>query len=123
VTARAFQNYPSISLHRPVEGYDRQMKKPIHGDELTIVYKGAVVKASCAEVMELPKRGAGAAKFTILSRTLFHNGADASLMDAGREVPVRVERVTTMGHKNMNIVSFFGTFEASETASAPAVHA
>lgn len=97
------------------------MKKPIHGDELTIRYQGATLKAQCSEVLEMPKRGPGAAKFTIVSKSLFHNGGEAFLMEGATEMAVRVERVTSMPHKRVNIVSFYGVFDSP--AAAVAAHA
>jgi hypothetical protein len=88
------------------------MKKPVYGDELTIRYQGAMLKATCNEVTEMPRRGPGAAKITIVSKTIFHNGGEAFLLSAGEEASMRVERVTTMPHKRINIVSFFGLFDA-----------
>jgi len=88
-----------------------RMKKPIHGDEITIRYNGETVKATCCEVMEIPKRGPGAAKFTILSKSLFHNGGEAFLTHGPVETPLRVERVTTMPHRRSSLVSFYGVFE------------
>jgi hypothetical protein len=93
------------------------MKKPIHGDVLTIIYKGEVVKATCSEVTETPKAGPGTARLTILSKTLFRNGTEASLLDGGKENPVTVERVTEMRHKRVNIVSFRGVFEEAAVSA------
>jgi hypothetical protein len=94
------------------------MKKPICGDELTIRYQGATLKANCSEVMELPKRGPGAAKFTIVSKSVFHNGGDATLLDGAVEMPVKVERVTSMPQKRIHIVSFYGMFDGAEIPTA-----
>jgi len=96
------------------------MKKPIHGDELTIRYQGAVVKAMCNEVMELPARGIGAAKFTIVSKSIFQNGSEAMLLEGTNEMALKVERVTLMPHKRINIVSFFGVFDGVEKQPARA---
>jgi hypothetical protein len=86
------------------------MKKPIHGDEVTILYQGTTMKATCGEVTELPDRGAGAAKFTITSRTVFRNGAEASLLDGGSQMPLKVEGVLSLSHRKINIVCLFGHF-------------
>ena len=67
--------------------------------------------ARCNEVTELPKNGPGAAKFTILSKILFHNGGQAMLMSGNTELPLRVERVTSIPQKRINIVSFYGVFD------------
>lgn len=87
------------------------MKKPIHGDPLSILYNGALVNATCSEITETPTAGPGAARLTILSRTLFKNGAEAKLMDGPNELALVVDRVTEMRHRNLNIVSFRGVFE------------
>jgi hypothetical protein len=96
------------------------MKKPIYGDQLSILYKGAVVTAMCNEITETPKGGPGAARFTILSKTLFKNGTEAHLIDGTKEMPITVERVTEMRHKNVNIISFRGIFDTAATARATA---
>lgn len=95
------------------------MKKPIHGDELTLRYQGALVKATCNEVTELPDRGAGAAKFTIISRTLFLKDGEAFLLGRGNEMSVKVERVTNLPQKHIYIVSLFGLFGADMPAARP----
>lgn len=89
------------------------MKKPIHGDELTIRYDGQMVRAKCNDVTELPARAPGLARFTIVSKTRFQRGAGAALMDPDGELEVNVERVTAMPHKGINIVSFVGLFDTS----------
>ena len=95
------------------------MKKPIHGDELTIRYQGATVTARCNDVTELPKNGPGAAKLTIHSKVLFHNGGQATLTDGATEMPLRVERVTSLPHERTNLISFYGLFDApAEVATA-----
>jgi hypothetical protein len=88
------------------------MKKPIHGDELTIRYSGAMVRARCDEIVETPTRGAGAARFTIVSQTRFERGHEAHLLEGAKELSIQVERVTMMGHRKANIVSFFGIFDS-----------
>jgi hypothetical protein len=94
------------------------MKKPIHGEELTIRYKGAVLKTLCGEVTDLPVRGAGAAKFNIVCKTAFQRGGDATLVEGGFELPIKVERVTVMGHNRLNIVSLSGEFESKPVQAA-----
>lgn len=89
------------------------MKKPIHGDELTIRYDGQMVRAKCNDVTELPARALGVARFTIVSKTPFRRGTGAALMDHGSELEVNVERVTSMPHKGINIVSFVGLFDTA----------
>jgi hypothetical protein len=89
------------------------MKMPMHGEELTIRYNGAVLKARCGEVTELSSRAPGTAKFNIVSKTIFQSGGDATLMQGPSELPVKVERVTMMGHKQVNIVSLSGVFDAA----------
>jgi hypothetical protein len=96
------------------------MKKPIHGDELTLRYQGMTLKAICNEVMELPDRGAGAAKFTITSRTMFRRDEEAFLLMRGDEMALKVERVTNLPHKQLYIISLFGLFGGQSVASAPA---
>ena len=90
------------------------MKKPINGDELTIRYHGATLKATCREVTEVPKRGPDAAKFSIISKTVFANGQEAFLLDGAAELSVRVERVTTMPDKRADLISFYGVFAPAE---------
>jgi hypothetical protein len=94
------------------------MKKPIHGEELTIRYNGAILKARCGEVTDLFAREPGCAKFNIVSKIPFQRGSDAILMEGHTELTVKVERVTTMGHKPVNIVSLSGIFETSKAAAA-----
>jgi hypothetical protein len=100
------------------------MKKPIHGDEITLRYQGATVKATCSEVTEIPSRGPGAAKLTITSKTLFHNGSEAFLLERDNEMPLKVERVTNLPHKRIYIISFIGIFsgrsEAAPSLARPA---
>lgn len=81
------------------------------------------MSARCGEVTELPKNGPGAAKFTILSKVVFHNGGQAVLMNGNSEMPLRVERVTSIPQKRINIVSFYGVFDHPPLAApiAPAV--
>jgi hypothetical protein len=92
------------------------MKKPIHGEELTIRYNGAIVKARCGEVTDLIEPGC--AKFNIVSKIPFQRGSDATLMEGPTEMTVKVERVTTMGHKPINIVSLSGIFESEQSKAA-----
>jgi hypothetical protein len=97
------------------------MKKPIYGDELNIRYLGAMVRARCDEVTEMPSRGAGSARFTIVSQTPFEKGKEAHLIEGRSEIPIQVERVTMMGHRKINIVSFHGIFEGAVSPVAAAV--
>lgn len=90
------------------------MKKPLQGDEITIKYQGATTTEKCGEVVDIPKRAAGAARFTVLSKSVFHNGGEAALVAGAKEVPLRVERVTTMPDKRANLVSFYGVFAVAE---------
>lgn len=87
------------------------MKKPIHGDELTIRYQGATVMARCGEITEMPGSEAGAAKFTFISKVPFHHGGQAVLVKGGSELAVRVERVTSIPQRHVNIVSLYGIFD------------
>jgi hypothetical protein len=93
------------------------MKKPTHGEELTIRYNGTLFKARCGDVTELSSRGPGAAKFNIVSKLVFQNGGDAVLVEGPSELPVKVERVTMMGHKHVNIVSLSGVFDGAAVYS------
>lgn len=92
------------------------MKRPIQGDEITIKYQGATFTEKCGEVMEIPKRAPGATRFTILTKGTFHNGGEAALVDGSDELPLRVERVTSMPEKRANLVSLYGVFEMEEAA-------
>jgi hypothetical protein len=92
------------------------MKRPIAGDEITIRYQGATFTEKCGEVIEIPKRAPGATRFTVFSKGVFHNGAEASLVEGGNETAVRVERVTSMPEKRVNLISFYGVFEVQEAA-------
>jgi hypothetical protein len=92
------------------------MKRPIQGDEITIRYQGATFKEKCGEVMEIPKRAPGATRFTVLSKGIFHNGGEAALVEGANEMAVRVERVTSMPEKRVNLISFYGVFEMEEAA-------
>jgi hypothetical protein len=92
------------------------MKKPLRGDQLTIRYEGALLRARCDEVADAPKRGAGAVSFTIVSQTGFVRGREAHLIQGASELPVQVERVSVVGHRRINIVMLGGVFD---TALAP----
>jgi hypothetical protein len=94
------------------------MKRPIQGDEITIRYQGATLKEKCGEVTGIEKRTPGAARFIIMSKAMFHNGAEASLLEGAAEVALRVERVTTMPDNRVNLVSLYGVFEVEEAAVA-----
>ena len=97
------------------------MKKPLHGDQLTIRYDGALVRARCDDVTEVPKRGAGAAQFSIASTSRFERGHAAQLIQGPNELPLEVVRVTAVGHSRGNrihVVLFSGIFDSS-TISAP----
>lgn len=96
------------------------MRKPIHGDELTIRYEGAIIRAICNEVTETPDRGAGLAKITILSKTRFEKGREAHLVKGEKEVSLRVDRVTAMGHRNVHVVSFHGAFDGAAPSAVAA---
>jgi hypothetical protein len=93
------------------------MKKPIHGDEISIRYLGNTVKAVCNDVTELSAGGVGLARFTIISRTPFRRGTEAHLLTGPNELHLNVDRVTTMPHKGLNIVSFTGIFDTPSTPS------
>lgn len=86
------------------------MTKPVHGDELTIRYNGGLTRARCTEVMEIPARGAGAARFTIISPTVFQRGTEAALVKGAAEVTVQVVQVIAISQRHMNIVAFNGVF-------------
>jgi hypothetical protein len=92
------------------------MKKPSHGEELTIRYQGATLRARCSEVLETPNRGFGSANFTIVSASRFVRGGEAALVRGADELPLQIERVTVVGHRNANIVSFHGTFDFAAAA-------
>lgn len=97
------------------------MKKPLRGDQLTIRYEGALLKARCDEITDSPARGPGAASFTIVSQTSFVRGREAHLLQGASEVQVRVERVTVVGHRHINIVLLGGNFDTPGViAEAPA---
>ena len=94
------------------------MKRPMQGEEITIQYKGATFKEKCGEVTAIEKRTPGAARFMILSKATFQNGAEVSLLGAAEELPLRVERVTTMPGDRANLVSLYGVFRMEEAAGA-----
>ena len=95
------------------------MKKPHRGDQLTIRYQGALLNARCDEVADSPKGGPGAAAFSIVSQTGFVRGSEAHLIRGGDELALRVERVSVVGHRRINIISLGGIFETAG-ASVPA---
>ena len=96
------------------------MKKPIHGDDLIIRHQGVMLRATCNEVTETPNRGAGSAKFTIVSKARFEKGQEAHLLAGGGEIAIQVAHVTPMGHRNISIVSFHGVFDGlTPVAAAP----
>lgn len=110
------KNSQSCSLHRSFAPYTRQMKRPNEGDELTIRYQGATFSEKCGPVTEIEKRAPGATRFTIMSKGTFHSGGEAALVDGANELPLRVERVTSMPEKRANLVSLYGVFEMEEAA-------
>ena len=67
-------------------------------------------------ILSHPARGANMARFTIISKTPFQKGSDATLMQSGGELQINVERVTLMPHKGINIVSFLGLFDGMNPA-------
>jgi hypothetical protein len=98
------------------------MRKPLHGDQLTIRYEGALVRARCDDVTEAPNRGVGAAQFTIVSPARFERGHPAQLIQGANELPVEVLRVTAIGHhrvSKINVVLFSGIFDSAIKADAP----
>lgn len=101
------------------------MKKPVQGDQLTIRYDGAIVRARCDDVTETVNGGPGAASFTIVSPTRFERGKQAHLLQGPNEMPVQVVRVTTVGHhrvSKINVILFSGVFDGtlkSEPSPAP----
>ena len=95
------------------------MRKPLHGDQLTIRYDGALVRARCDDVTENPKHGIGAADFTIVSQTHFQRGKEATLLEGASEVAIQILRVTPVGHHRntkVNVVLFSGLFDSSAEA-------
>ena len=88
------------------------MKKPLRGDQLTIRYEGALLRARCDEISDTPTRGPGAASFTIVSQTPFVRGREAQLVQGASEMPLNVERVSVVGHRHINIILLGGIFEA-----------
>jgi hypothetical protein len=100
------------------------MKKPSRGDQLTIRYEGALLRARCDEIADAPKRGDGAASLTIVSQVGFVRGKAAQLISGEQELSLLVERVSTVGHRHINIVSLGGTFDLprpmGQAAAAPA---
>jgi hypothetical protein len=99
------------------------MKKPFRGDQLTIRYEGAVLKARCDEIADSPARGPGGASFTIVSQSPFVRGRGAQLIRGTDELAIQVERVSVVGHRRLNIVLFGGLFEIQVPALSPATSA
>jgi len=95
------------------------MKKPLHGEYLTIRYENATLRVRCDDITETPSRGAGAANFTIVSNTPFKRGEEAHLLAGASELPVQIERVTCVGNRKLNIVLFRGIFETGPLTEAP----
>jgi hypothetical protein len=87
------------------------MKKPLHGDYLTIRYEGETLRVRCDDITETPQRGPGVANFTIVSSLPFKRGDEAHLLVGETELPLHIERVTTVGARRMNIVLFRGVFQ------------
>ena len=99
------------------------MKKPHHGDQLTIRYHGTTLRATCDGVTEVPSQGAGAASFSIVSQTPFERGQEAQLIQGPDELPIQVQRVTSVGHHRvhkMNVVSFLAIFDGLSAAVSAA---
>lgn len=92
----------------------RAMRKPLHGDQLTIRYDGAIVRARCDDVSEPPNAGPGAANFTIVSQSRFERGREAFLLQGPTEQSIHIVRVTPVGHhraNKINVVLFSGIFD------------
>lgn len=100
------------------------MRKPHHGDQLTIRYDGAVLRARCDDITEMPSRGPGQANFSIVSPTQFERGHAAQLLQGPDELAIQVLRVTPVGHHRttkMNVVLFSAEFDGNTgTAARPA---
>jgi len=99
------------------------MKKPHHGDLLTIRYQGAILRATCDGVTEVSARAPGAANFSIVSQTVFERGREAHLLQGQNELPIQVLRVTTVGHQRVNrtnVVLFSAIFEQPVPVNQPA---
>jgi hypothetical protein len=94
------------------------MRKPIFGDKLTIRYNGETLQVTCNEVRETPDLGPGAANFTIISKSLFQTGGDATLLSGAAQLPLKVGRVTSITHRRIHIVSLSGSFETAAMAAA-----
>lgn len=96
------------------------MKKPLRGDQLTIRYEGALLRARCDEISDAPARGPGAASLTIVSQTSFVRGHAAQLIQGASESPLLVERVSVVGHRRMNIILLGGVFDSAPLKEEPA---
>jgi hypothetical protein len=110
------KNYESIPLHHVNTAYGRSMRKPHHGDELTIRYAGEVFRARCDGITEHPDRGLGAANFSIVSTVHFERGGAAQLLKGPEELAINVLRVTPVGHhraRKLNIVMFTAAFDGT----------
>jgi hypothetical protein len=97
------------------------MRKPLHGDQLTIRYDGAIVRARCDDITENPIRGVGAANFTIVSGARFERGHEAMLLEGPNETAIQVVRVTAVGHhraNKVNIVLFSAIFDSASKADS-----
>jgi hypothetical protein len=95
------------------------MKKPLRGDQLTIRYEGAVLRARCDEIIDSPTHGPGAATFTIVSQSPFVRGHQAHLIHGADELSLQVERVSVVGHRHINIILLGGIFEMPVAAIPP----
>ena len=97
------------------------MRKPHHGDQLTIRYDGAVLRARCDDITEHPNRGPGAANFTIVSPARFERGHEAHLLQGPDELAIQVLRVTPVGHHRatkMNVVLFGAAFDGNTAVAS-----